>query len=105
MGYLLPIRPIQSEQYASRLSMEPYNFAAVGRLQSIKLKSDFLEEFEETLHLVGEDKEEDKKKDREQAHADHPPRIYKGYIQPNPVNLSPAISQIVGKGMSVNTYI
>ena len=102
MGYLLPIRPIQSEQYANRLSMEPYNFATVGKLQSIKLKSDFLEEFEETLHLV--DKDLDKKKAREQAHADHPPRIYKGYVPPNPVNLSPAISQIVGKGMSVNTY-
>lgn len=107
MGYLLPIRPIQSEQYASRLSMEPYNFASVERLQSIKLKSDFLEEFEETLDLVDEDndREQDKDKGGEQAHANHPPRIYKGYIQPNPVNLSPAISQIVGKGISVNTYI
>ena len=105
MGYLLPIRPIQSEQYANRLSMEPYNFATVGRLQSIKLKSDFLEEFEEKLHLVDEDEDRDNKKGKERAHANHTPRIYKGYVPPNPVNLSPAISQIVGKGMSVNTYI
>ena len=107
VGYLLPIRPIQSEQYANRLSMEPYNFATVGRLQSIKLKSDFLEEFEEVLHLLDEDedKKKDKKNDRELAYADYPPRISEAYAPPNPVNLSPAISQIVGKGISVNTYI
>ena len=105
MGYLLPIRPIQSEQYANRLSMEPYNFATVGRLQSLKLKSGFLEEFEEKLHQLDKDKKKDKKKGRELAYADHPPRIYEGYVSPNPVNLSPAISQIVGKSMSVNTYI
>lgn len=101
MGYLLPIRPIQSQQYANRISMEPYNFATVGRLQEVKLKSDFLEEFEEKLHL----QDEDKRKDQEQPNVVPPPRSFEGYIPPNPTNLSPAISQIVGKGMSINTYI
>lgn len=103
MGYLLPIRPLQSEQYANRISMEPYNFAAIGRLQRIKLKSDFLKEYEERLHLQVEKK--DKGKDKKPFVAVYPPRLSKGYIQPNQVNLSPAISEIVGKGMSVNTYI
>ena len=105
VGYLLPIRPIQSEQYANRISMEPHNFATIGRLQRVKLTSDFLEEFKETLHLQDE---EDRRKEGgkdEQSKAIPSPQLYEGYIPPNPANLSPAISQIVGKGMSVNTYI
>ena len=31
MGYLLPIQPIQSQQYANRMNMESYNFAHIDR--------------------------------------------------------------------------
>lgn len=99
MGYLLPIRPIQSEQYANRINMERYNFASVDRLYPVKLRSDFLEEFEEKLYLL------DEQKGREKAELVSSPQSYQGYISPNPANLSPAISQVVGKGISVNMYI
>ena len=99
MGYLLPIRPIQSGQYANRISMESYNFATIEKLQSVKLKSDLLEE---TLHLQNED---NMRKDREKSVAVPSPQPYKGHVPPSLANLSPIISQIVGKGISVNTYI
>lgn len=103
MGYILPVRQFQSEQYANRLSMRPYNFARIGRVQQVKLKSDFQKEYEERLHFHVENK--DKRKDQKPFVAVYPPRLSKGYVQPNQVNLSPAISEIVGKGISVNTYI
>lgn len=104
MGYVLPIKPIQSEQYANRINAEPYNFAHVGRVEKVKLKSDFLEDFEE--HLLEDAEQENKREDggSEQPSSPQPLRGY-GYIQPNPANLSPAISQIVGKGLNINAYI
>lgn len=101
MGYLLPINPIQSQQYANRLAMDPYNFATVNRVQPVKLKSDFLEEFEESVESRHKENRENKK----QPDSAPPRSQYNGYVYPNPINLSPAISQIVGKGISINTYI
>ena len=34
-----------------------------------------------------------------------PPTAYKGFVRPNPANLSPVIAQVVGKGLSINTYV
>lgn len=101
MGYLLPINPTQSQQYANRMSLAPYNFAAINRVQQVKLESDFLKEFEEVL---------DSKREKSGGNKEHsnPPSTqteHSPYIYPNPTNLSPAISQIVGKGISVNTYV
>ena len=42
MGYVLPIKPIQSQKYANRMNMEPYNFAYIDRVNKVKLNSDFL---------------------------------------------------------------
>lgn len=100
MGYVLPIKSIQAEQYANRMNLEPYNFAQIDRIQPIKLRSDFLEEFEESLH-----DQQEKKKDEERSQPVPSSRLLRGYIQPNPANLSPAISQIVGKGMNINAYV
>ena len=101
MGYLLPINPIQSQQYANRITMDPYNFATINRVQRVKLKSDFLEEFEESVEL----QRIKNRKDWKNPDSAPPCSQYHGYVYPNPVNLSPAISQIVGKGITVNTYI
>lgn len=98
MGYILPINPIQSQQYANRIAMEPYNFATVNRVEQVRFKSDFLKDFEEAVEFAYE--EHKKKSDQAPSKS----QIY-NYIVPNPANLSPAISQIVGKGISVNTYI
>ena len=31
--------------------------------------------------------------------------LYKSFIQPNPINLSPIIAEISGKGNNINRYI
>ena len=101
MGYLLPINPIQSQQYANRMSMKPYNFVTVNRVQRVNLKSDFHREFEESL----DSRYEKNRENKEQSNQMPSQSEYNPYIFPNPINLSPAISQIVGKGITVNTYI
>lgn len=100
MGYLLPIRSIRSEQYANRMSMEPYNFAYIGSVQPMKLKSGFLEEFENKTNSWKEEQPMDKKFSASPAH-----NPYTGYVAPNPANLSPLIALTVGKGIKVNTYV
>ena len=99
MGYLLPIQPIQSQMYANRLNMEAYNFAYIDRVNKVKLNSDFLDEFKESSHQEREKEEEEGK----------PivlyPSAYQGFIYPNPVNLSPVIAKVVGKGITVNAYV
>ena len=100
MGYLLPIQPIQSQQYANRMNMESYNFAHINRVNKIKFDLKFSEDSHGAFQQ--EEKEEEAMK---YAHVSAPPLAAKGFIYPNPANLSPAISQAVGKGMSVNAYV
>lgn len=102
MGYLLPIQPIQSQQYANRMNMESYNFAHIDRVNKIKFNFKFSEESHGAFQQEQEEKEE---KAMGNAFVSAPPLASKGFIYPNPANLSPAISQAVGKGMSVNAYV
>ena len=104
MGYVLPIKSIQSEQYANRMTLKPYNFAAVDSLQKVKLKSDFLENFEESLQLQYQ-QEKEKFEERSQSQVIPSSHLHRRYSQPNLADLSPVISQIVGKGMNINTYV
>ena len=105
MGYILPIQPIQSQQYANRMNMDPYNFAYIGRLQRVKLQSDFLEEFKEQYSIIEERIDERKgEEEADKLSFAPPPNAFQGYIVPNPANLSLAIAQSVGKGISVNAY-
>ena len=99
MGYILPIQPIQSQIYANRLSMEAYNFAYIDRVNKVKLNSDFLDEFKESSYQEREREEEEGKPIVSTLSA------YQGFVRPNPVNLSPVIARVVGKGMAVNAYI
>lgn len=99
MGYILPIQPIQSQIYANRLSMEAYNFAYIERVSKVKLNSEFLDEFIESSHKEWEKEEEEGKP------IVSVPSAYQGFIRPNPVNLSPAIAKVVGKGNVVNAYV
>ncbi len=109
MGYILPVNNVQSQQYANRLAMEPYNFAKINRVRPIKFKTDFIDDFEETLESYqGRQYEQEKNNERrknEQRKSEPLRTENSGYIFPNPVKLSPAISQVVGKGFSVNTYV
>ena len=99
MGYILPIQPIQSQIYANRLTMEVNHFAYIERANKVKLNSDFLDEFKESSH-----------QEREKVEEEGKPIVtvlstYQGFIHPNPVNLSPVIAKVVGKGITVNAYV
>lgn len=102
MGYIIPVNSIQSQQYANRM-MGEYNFATVQRLQPVKLNSDFQESFEESIVAKQANQEVYNKKSA-LASSDSQSKL-KGYTRPNPANLSPAISKVVGKGAAINTYI
>jgi len=100
MGYILPYQPIQSQQYANRLQIESYNFAHIGAIQPIKMRSLFEDELEEREKRFKDEDELSPKSDAKSF-----PVPYKGFIQPNPVNLSPEIAKVCGKGNQINTYV
>ena len=103
MGYILPIQPIQSQIYANRLNMDLYDFAFIERVSRVKLDSDFSDELNESFF---QEQEEDKGEgEGEGKPIVKIPPSYQGFVYPNPVNLSPIIAQVVGKGISVNAYI
>ncbi|WP_336822108.1 hypothetical protein [Sporosarcina sp. USHLN248] len=103
MGYLLPIQPIQSEIYANRTIGEEKqtNFAYINRVRKVNLSPQMMEEFDKKLQYeqqrIGEQ--------RNRATTSSMPPYQKGFIHPNPANLSNRIARIVGKGMVVNEYI
>ena len=103
MGYILPIQPIQSQIYANRLNMELYDFAFIERVSRVKLDSDFSDELNASFSQ--EQEKEKEKKEVEGKPIVKVPQSYQGFVYPNPVNLSPIIAQVVGKGISVNAYI
>lgn len=81
--------------------MDDYNFAYINNVQGIKMKSIFED------HLEREEQELIKEEAQQLSEVDGPSGLplFKGFIQPNPVNLSPKIAEINGKGNSVNLYI
>ncbi|WP_144509470.1 hypothetical protein [Bacillus sp. FJAT-22090] len=101
MGYIIPSQPIQSQLYANRMLMDDYNFAYINNVDSIKMKSIFDD------HLEREEQELIEEEEKQFSEVDGPSNLplYKGFIQPNPINLSPKIAEISGKGNSVNLYI
>lgn len=100
MGYILPIQSIQSQLYANRMQMGTYNFAYINAIRPIKMRSIFEDELEERTKRYDEDEVTQK-----EHSTGHHPVPYKGFIQPNPVNLSPDIAKVCGKGIQINTYI
>ncbi|WP_391208184.1 hypothetical protein [Psychrobacillus sp. L4] len=101
MGYNLPIQPIQSQIYANRLLMDRYNFAFISTIHGIRMKSIFDERLEE------EGRKLEEKEEKQQLDDENPSTLplFKSFIQPNPVNLSPKIAEINGKGNRINIYI
>lgn len=96
MGYILPVNDYQSVQYANRLMDDPH-FAKISRLQRVHQVSSFMEKFEEASA--------DKRKESLRLATAQSPKEVKGYIHPNPANLSPEIAKVVGKGRAINAYI
>ena len=101
MGYIIPVQPLQAQLYANRMLMEEYNFAYISNIQGIKMKSIF----EEKLKDQEEELEKNEEKQLLKGNESSSPTPYKGFIQPNLVNLSMKIAEINGKGNSVNLYI
>jgi hypothetical protein len=104
MGYLLPIQPIQSQQYANRMNMRSYDFVFIDRVEKVKLDNELLtRDFSD--ELTNSYKQDGREKGDEEIPAVSSPPLYKGFVYPNPANLSPAIAQVVGKGLSINAYV
>ena len=99
MGYILPMQPIQSQVYANRMIENDRNFAYIDNIQNVKFKSDFDDHLEQQEQLL----EEEEKQSLELEKPSIQP-LFKGFIHPNPVNLSPEIAAISGKGNSINLY-
>ncbi len=100
MGYILPMQPIQSQVYANRMISNDYNFAYIDDVQNVKFKSDFEDHLEKQEQLLEEEEEQQLSERRPSIQP-----LFKGFIHPNPVNLSPIIAEISGKGNSVNLYV
>ncbi|MEK5146355.1 hypothetical protein MKX53_04880 [Psychrobacillus sp. FSL K6-4615] len=100
MGYILPIQPIQSQVYANRMIGNDYNFAYIDNIQPVKFKSGFDDHLEEQEQFLEEEAEQLMEQERPSIQP-----LFKGFIHPNPVNLSPLIAEISGKGNSINTYV
>ena len=101
MGYILPVQPMQGELYANRMNTVRNNFAYVDRVERMKMDPDLMDKFEDTLLQ----NQERLKKDGESIIASSRPPYLKGFIYPNPANLSSEIAQLVGKGLTVNVYV
>ena len=99
MGYIIPMQPIQSQVYANRMTGNDHNFAYIDNIQHVKFKSVFDDHLEEQEQLL----EEEEQLSELERPSIQP--LYKGFIHPNPVNLSPKIAEINGKGNSVNLYV
>lgn len=100
MGYIIPMQPIQSQVYANRMSGSSYNFAYINKIYPVKFKSGFEDQLEEQEQLIEEEEEQLLEKESPSIQP-----LFKGFIHPNPVNLSPIIAEINGKGNSVNLYV
>jgi hypothetical protein len=98
-GYILPIQPIQSQMYANRLNMESNDFAYIDRVNKVKLNPNSSGQKNQSFQ------QERERYDEEGIPVVQPPPSYQGFVYPNPVNLSPIIAQVVGKGLSINSYV
>ena len=103
MGYIIPTQPTQAQIYANRMHSNEYNFAYVGSVQKVHLRSLFRDHLIQKERLNETAEEDTIQADKKHVSSKLP--LYKGFIQPNPINLSPVISEISGKGNNVNLYI
>ncbi|MDI2589641.1 hypothetical protein OR571_21680 [Psychrobacillus sp. NEAU-3TGS] len=101
MGYIIPNQPIQSQIYANRMLMDNYNFAYINNVDGVRMKTSFEEHLHKQEQELAENEEKQLKEPKEPT--DLP--LYKSFIQPNPINLSPIIAEISGKGNTINRYI
>jgi hypothetical protein len=83
--------------------MEPYNFAHINPVDRVERSADFSHSLNQSFESDSK-WEEEEQREEEKPVVNIPP-LHKGFVYPNPVNLSPIIAQVVGKGISVNEYV
>jgi len=101
MGYILPVQSTQAETYANRMNAVRNNFAYIDRVEKVKMDPDLMDKFDDALRS----EQERIMEERETSIENSRPPYLKGFIYPNPANLSPEIAQLVGKGLAVNEYV
>lgn len=104
MGYILPVQPMQAEIYANRMNAVRNNFAYVDRVEKVNMDPDLMDKFDDSLRHEQERIREDREAEAEVVIVKSRPPYLKGFIYPNPANLSPEIAHLVGKGLAVNEY-
>ncbi|MCM3743794.1 hypothetical protein M3193_06530 [Sporosarcina luteola] len=101
MGYILPVQPLQAEMYANRMNAVRNNFAYVDRVEKVNMDPDLMDKFDDSLR---HEQERIMEEAAEPVITKSRPPYLKGFIYPNPANLSPEIAHLVGKGLAVNEY-
>lgn len=104
MGYILPILPLQSQQYAQRMNNKPYNFAHIGRVRPVRFNNNEESSYWEDV-LEDEDRRRKEQMEKRNMKSAPQPLAKNGFIAPNPAKLSPAIAEVVGKGLAINEYV
>ena len=101
MGYILPVQQTQAEMYANRMNAVRNNFAYVDRVEKVNMDPYLMDKFDDSLRS----EQERIMEEEEPTVVKSRPPYLKGFIYPNPANLSPEIAHIVRKGLSVNEYV
>lgn len=107
MGYILPIQPIQSQQYANRMENDSNSFTYIDKVEATKLRTEY-EDWQKRVKREQQQKERQQKnseQDPEEGEKVHLSPAKSGFIQPNPAVLSKQVAHVVGKGNAVNEYI
>lgn len=102
MGYLLPIQPIQSQQYAERVRKDDKHYSKIERKEAIRPISRFADV------LYQEQKEQKFSAKREDEGKKQKPlsdTISPSNMKINMVHMSPEIAQPIGKSFAVNMYV
>ncbi|ARD49125.1 hypothetical protein [Sporosarcina sp. P33] len=102
MGYILPIQNYQAQQYAERMNNDRHNFAYIGRVHPVRLNNEESSYWEDVLEEEDRRREEQLQQQKKRAPQ---PLVKKGFIAPNPAQLSPEIANVVGKGQAINAYV
>jgi hypothetical protein len=99
MGYILPIQSTQSQQYANRILMTPNHFSWIDRVQRVKLSTEFYEDFRDTLSQAEQEMEQENQKSTKAQ------IVVAGKSESEiPTLPHPMIAQVIGKGISIDTY-
>lgn len=100
MGYVLPIPSIQSQQYANRLRKHEQHYSKIEKSAAVRPIIRFADVLDGERHKQQLLTSEEEKWKELKSATSHP-----ASSESNTALLAPAISQLVGKGLTVNKYV